>query len=351
MPYARSAASRRSRSSRAERPSSPASVRFEYAPSSTTRRITRSATRRAVSGGRGALAAGGRRLRPSVSPASGRCPRTNSSAVIRRFPSGITSRERDQSSAATTRAGRVSASRLGHRSRGAGVPSPPPLPPAEPSAHAGSSGGGPGGGGRRRGRGQCPDAPHDLARGPRPVDQLVVSASASVRTSPRPRPAAAPPPRPRRSGPASRPAVRPRSWPAAPQRAGVLVGPMAVRRCSRIGPASRRGSILMVDTPVSARPSRIARCTGAAPRSRGSSEKWTFTGIRRAAPTAPRREGSRRRPRRPGRPRRRGVHRLEPGPGSNGGNLGQRAGRAAVPPPPPAWKPASRRGRPAAAGA
>ena len=33
----------------------------------------------------------------------------------------------------------------------------------------------------------------------------------------------------------------------------------------------------MMQTPVSASPARIARSTGAAPRQRGSSEKWTFT--------------------------------------------------------------------------
>ena len=33
----------------------------------------------------------------------------------------------------------------------------------------------------------------------------------------------------------------------------------------------------IVVTPVRSSPARIARSTGAAPRQRGSSEKWTFT--------------------------------------------------------------------------
>src|SRR5581483_6010580 len=43
------------------------------------------------------------------------------------------------------------------------------------------------------------------------------------------------------------------------------------------GPVSRPASSCMRQTPVSASPARMARSTGAAPRHRGSSEKWTLT--------------------------------------------------------------------------
>ena len=46
------------------------------------------------------------------------------------------------------------------------------------------------------------------------------------------------------------------------------------RRCSTMGPVSRPSSSSITLTPVVASPSRIARCTGAAPRHRGNREKW-----------------------------------------------------------------------------
>ena len=46
----------------------------------------------------------------------------------------------------------------------------------------------------------------------------------------------------------------------------VSSGPMGVRRCISIGPASMREASSIVVTPVSASPLMIARFTGAAPR-------------------------------------------------------------------------------------
>ena len=43
------------------------------------------------------------------------------------------------------------------------------------------------------------------------------------------------------------------------------------------GPVSSPSSIFMRQTPVSRSPARMARSTGAAPRHRGSSEKWRLT--------------------------------------------------------------------------
>ena len=50
----------------------------------------------------------------------------------------------------------------------------------------------------------------------------------------------------------------------------VSVGPIGVRSCSSTSPVSIPASIAMIVTPVSVRPSRIADCSGVAPRYSGS---------------------------------------------------------------------------------
>jgi hypothetical protein len=49
---------------------------------------------------------------------------------------------------------------------------------------------------------------------------------------------------------------------------------MLTARFSSIGPVSSPTSIRMIVMPVSLSPARIARCIGAAPRQRGSSDPW-----------------------------------------------------------------------------
>ena len=71
-------------------------------------------------------------------------------------------------------------------------------------------------------------------------------------------------------------AARAARRPSPPRRSDVRTRPYT-------GPVSSPSSSCMTHTPVSSSPASIARSTGAAPRQRGSSEKWRFTNPCRVA--------------------------------------------------------------------
>ncbi len=85
----------------------------------------------------------------------------------------------------------------------------------------------------------------------------------------------------RRSRASTRSAPSRARW--APRSPAVSSGPISTAATSRSGPVSSPSSICMIDTPVRRSPARIARWIGAAPRQRGSREKWTLMQPRRGA--------------------------------------------------------------------
>ena len=112
----------------------------------------------------------------------------------------------------------------------------------------------------------APRQPARTSRSTTPTERSCPRRRAPPTATVSPAPTATPPgasaPRRPRSGPAARRRSRPARSPARPR---------------YTAPVSRPSSTSMRHTPVSESPARMARSTGAAPRHRGSNEKWMFT--------------------------------------------------------------------------
>ncbi len=83
------------------------------------------------------------------------------------------------------------------------------------------------------------------------------------------------------SGNVSPTAQRPAAPAARVSMSPVSAGSIASAACARIGPVSIPSSMRMMVLPVTWSPARMAACTGAAPRQRGSSDAWTLMQPRR----------------------------------------------------------------------
>ena len=254
--------------------------RFEYAPSSITRRITSRATDRAVAGvipdarprrtGRRAPT----RMRPSVCGRRAR-PRR---AAPRRLP-----RARGRHARRPRRPCPGCRRCAGDRSPRARTFT---LVPTQARRRAGP------------GREGAHPA-HDLVGRALPVDQRARLLRSSARRS------AHPPAPVRRTPPCGSIRSTPTSSSApifarrAPSEPASSSGRIGSSSWFRIGPVSSPSSIRITVTPVRISPAAIARWTGVAPRHRGSREKWRLIGAERreAERLATQDAGRRRRPR------------------------------------------------------